>query len=284
MKKLDIDARGKINLTLDVLFKRLDGYHEVEMIMQTIALKDIISIELLSQRDIVLNTNCKKLPQDESNLAYQAAELMMKEYGLDAGVSIDIHKNIPLAAGLAGGSSDAAAVIIGMNELFELKIPKDELMTLGKRIGADVPFCILGKTALARGIGEQLTPLKSLSGLSILLVKPPYCISTKEVYNRLDVKNIKIRPDTKAMIDYIEHQDIGKIASGLCNVLEEVTLRLYPELGDIKKRMLQKGALGSIMSGSGPSVFGIFENIRDAKRAADDFAVKDSWIFVTKTE
>ncbi|HHY71580.1 MAG TPA: 4-(cytidine 5'-diphospho)-2-C-methyl-D-erythritol kinase [Thermoanaerobacterales bacterium] len=282
MQKLDIDARGKINLTLDVLCKRPDGYHEVEMIMQTIALKDIVSLKLTSQPSIKLNSNCPQLTRDEENLAYQAARLMMQQYRLDAGISITISKNIPLGAGLAGGSADAAAVIVGINELFELKRPQAELMSLGKKIGADVPFCIMGKTALSRGIGEKLSPLKSLSGFGVLLVKPPYFVSTKEVYNRLDVKNIKNRPDTKAMVDHIKHQNIDKIASGLCNVLEEVTLKLYPELDDIKNLLIQKGALGSLMSGSGPTVFGLFENTLDAKRAADDVAYRGNWIFVTE--
>ena len=234
MEKLDIDAKGKINLTLDVLFKRPDGYHEVEMIMQTLALKDIVSLKLMSRPSIELDSNCPQLPLDEENLAYQAARLMMEEYRLDAGISITMNKNIPLAAGLAGGSADAAAVIVGINELFQLKRPQEELMSLGKKIGADVPFCIIGKTALARGIGDQLTPLRPLSGFGVLLVKPHYSVSTKEVYNRLNVKNIKTRPDTKTVIGHIEEQNIGKIASGLCNVLEEVTLKLYPALNDIK--------------------------------------------------
>lgn len=282
MQKLDIDAKGKINLTLDVLFKRPDGYHEVEMIMQTVALKDIVSLKLISQPIIELKTNYPQLARDEDNLAFQAARLMIKEYRLDAGISITLDKNIPLAAGLAGGSANAAAVIVGINELFQLKRPQEELMSLGKKIGADVPFCILGKTALARGIGEKLSPLKSLSGFGVLLVNPPYSVSTKEVYNRLDVKNIKTRPDTQGMISHIKERNIEKISSGLCNVLEEVTLKLYPKLSDIKKQLIQRGALGSLMSGSGPTVFGLFENPRDAKRAADDEMKSGNKIFVTE--
>ena len=282
MHKLDIDAKGKINLTLDVLFKRPDGYHEVEMIMQTLALKDIISLKLISQPIIELKTNCRQLVRDEDNLAFQAARLMMEEYGLDAGISITLNKNIPLGAGLAGGSANAAAVIVGINELFQLKKSQEELMSLGKKIGADVPFCILGKTALARGIGEKLSPLKPLSGFGVLLVKPSYSVSTKEVYNRLDVKNIKTRPDTKGMIEHIKEQNIAKIGSGLCNVLEEVTLKLYPALNNIKKQLKQRGAMGSLMSGSGPTVFGLFESARDAKRAADAAIFRGNWIFVTE--
>lgn len=280
MEKLTIDASAKINLTIDVLFKRPDGYHEIEMIMQTISLKDEVSLKLIPRPVIELTSNCLKLPRDESNLAYKAAKLMIKEYQLDAGITININKNIPIAAGLAGGSADAAAVIVGINEIFQLNRPKDELMNLGKKIGADVPFCIVGKTALAQGIGEKLLSLKPLSGFGVLLVKPPYFVSTKEVYSRLDVKTIQKRPDTIAMIEYIKLQDIGKIASGLCNVLEEVTLKLYPELDFIKKHLICHGALGSLMSGSGPTVFGLFETVQDANRAADNINLAGNKILV----
>ena len=282
MHKLDIDAKGKINLTLDVLFKRPDGYHEVEMIMQTLALKDIISLKLISQPIIELKTNCRQLVRDEDNLAFQAARLMMEEYGLDAGISITLNKNIPLGAGLAGGSANAAAVIVGINELFQLKKSQEELMSLGKKIGADVPFCILGKTALARGIGEKLSPLKPLSGFGVLLVKPSYSVSTKEVYNRLDVKNIKNRPSTMEMVKNIQNQDLDSISKGLCNVLEQVTLRMYPELEEIRNELLNLGALGSLMSGSGPTVFGIFETKQDAKKAAKKLSFEQSLVYVTE--
>jgi len=179
LEKLTIDASAKINLTIDVLFKRPDGYHEIEMIMQTISLKDEISLKLIPRPVIELTSNCLKLPRDESNLAYKAAKLMIKEYQLDAGITININKNIPIAAGLAGGSADAAAVIVGINEIFQLNRPKDELMNLGKKIGADVPFCIVGKTALAQGIGEKLLSLKPLSGFGVLLVKPERGLSDK---------------------------------------------------------------------------------------------------------
>lgn len=284
MEKLTVDASGKINLTIDVLFKRPDGYHEVEMIMQTISLKDEISLKLIPRLVIELTSNCLKLPQDENNLAYKAAKLMIEEYQLDAGITININKNIPIAAGLAGGSADAAAVIVGINEMFQLNRPQEELMALSQKIGADVPFCIVGKTALAQGIGEKILPLKPLSDFGLLLVKPPYFVSTEEVYSRLDVKTIQNRPDTLAMIEYINMQDIGKIASGLCNVLEEVTLKLYPELDFIKKHLVQRGALGSLMSGSGPTVFGIFETVQDAKRAADEINLTGYQIFVSKMQ
>lgn len=283
MFKLDIDARAKINLTLDVLYRRPDGYHEVEMIMQSIALKDHLTLELLSTSTVEVCCDIPGLPCDESNLAYKAAKLMIKEFNLDAGVKITLDKNIPLAAGLAGGSADAAAVMTGMNELFDLKKTAEELMMLGKTIGADIPFCIHGGTAVARGIGEKLTPLKPVTKVGLLLVKPPGGVSTKQVYSRLDVKNIKTRPDTPAMIRNIIKKDVETMAKGLCNVLEEVTFELYPKLPLIKDELKRNGAMGSLMSGSGPTVYGIFETREDAKRAAEKMLKGDRTIIVTET-
>jgi 4-diphosphocytidyl-2-C-methyl-D-erythritol kinase len=284
LKKITIEAKAKINLTLDVLYKRPDGYHEVESIMQTVSLKDWIFLKLIPGPAIELSSNCQELPRDERNLAYKAARLMMEEYQLDAGMAIHIDKNIPIGAGLAGGSADAAAVILGINEMFQLNRPREELMALGKKIGADVPFCIAGKTALARGIGEKILPLKPLSNFGLVLAKPPYYVSTQEVYSRLDVKTIQKRPDTPAMMEHIEQRDIGEIASGLCNVLEEVTLKLYPELELIKQHLISHGALGSLMSGSGPTVFGLFESARDAERAAEKIGLDGNEIFVCKMQ
>ena len=270
MHKIDIDAPAKINLTLDVLHRRQDGYHELEMIMQTINLKDRVTVEVIPEQAIKIHTNHKELPIDGRNIAYKAAKMMIKEFNLDAGFKIHLHKKIPVGAGLAGGSSNAAAVILAINELFGLKRSKEELMILGKRIGADVPFCIQKGTVLASGIGEKLKVLNKIPKLSLLLVKPPYSVSTKEVYNRLDISHIKQRPETKAMIDSINRQDVNGIASHLCNVLEEVTLKLHPELEVIKNLMFQGGALGSLMSGSGPTIFGVFENTPQAVRAREE--------------
>ena len=282
MRKIQIEAPAKINLTIDVLFKRPDGYHEVEMIMQTIGLKDVVDIELLSEKSIKVTSDCESIPNDETNLVWQAADMMINEYRLDAGLKIHIHKRIPVAAGLAGGSADAAAVIRGINELFDLKRPKKELMASGKTLGADVPFCIQGGTAIARGIGEKIIPLKPLSDIALVLVKPPYSISTKEVYSRLDVKNIKNRPSTMEMVKNIQNQDLDSISKGLCNVLEQVTLRMYPELEEIRNELLNLGALGSLMSGSGPTVFGIFETKQDAKKAAKKLSFEQSLVYVTE--
>ncbi|HHW03561.1 MAG TPA: 4-(cytidine 5'-diphospho)-2-C-methyl-D-erythritol kinase [Thermoanaerobacterales bacterium] len=284
MFKLDIDARAKINITLDVLYRRPDGYHEVEMIMQSIALKDHLTLELMPGRAIEVCCDAAELANDETNLAYKAAKLMMDEFGLDAGVKITLRKNIPMSAGLAGGSADAAAVMIGMNELFDLKKSGEELMMLGKTIGADIPFCIHGGTAVARGIGEKLTPLKPMPQVALVLVKPPYSVSTKQVYSRLDVKDIRSRPDTAAMIRSITDEDVATMARGLCNVLEEVTFELYPELFSIKEELKKNGALGSLMSGSGPTIYGIFETRGAAQKAAARMATGNKAVIISETQ
>ncbi|ADL06840.1 4-(cytidine 5'-diphospho)-2-C-methyl-D-erythritol kinase [Thermosediminibacter oceani] len=284
MDKVELEARAKINLTLDVLYRRSDGYHEVEMIMQTISLKDRIVITLIPEKGIRIVNSCRELPDGEDNLAFKAAKLMMDEYGLDAGVEIKLFKEIPIAAGLAGGSADAAAVLEGLNELFGLGLPKEALMRLGEMIGADVPFCTMGGTALARGKGEKLTPLPPVPPMNLLLVKPPFAVSTREVYNRLKIDSITKRPDTEAVIRSIEKGDVDGISRGLCNVLEEVTFAQHPELGIIKAWLVERGAMGSLMSGSGPTVYGIFENRRDAERAAASMPLSGCRIFISQVD
>lgn len=280
MRKIEVEARAKINLTLDVVSKRPDGYHDVEMLMQSIDLADHITIELDAPGEISIETDDRDLPTGEENLAYKAARLMVDEFSLDAGVKITINKDIPLAAGLAGGSADAAAVILGMDRLFELGNSNSLLSELGVKIGADVPFCIHGGTALARGIGEILTPLKAAPSFPILLVKPPYNISTREIYSALDLESINQRPETLAMIRSIEDQDVEGISQKLCNVMEKVTFKLCPELMDLKSRLRELGSMGSLMSGSGPTIFGIFESQKDAQRAAEALNLKHCWVRV----
>ncbi|KYO67283.1 4-(cytidine 5'-diphospho)-2-C-methyl-D-erythritol kinase [Thermovenabulum gondwanense] len=282
MHRFEMDVKAKINLTLDVLYKRQDGYHEVEMIMQTISLSDRVSIRLLPEKEIRILCEAPGVPLNEENTAYKAAKLMMDKFNLDAGLEIDIKKYIPVAAGLAGGSADAAAVLMGINEIFDLKKDLGQLMELGKIIGADVPFSIMGGTAVARGIGEKLEPLPGLKDIVVLLVKPPYFVSTKEVYSRLNVGNIKKRPDTMGTIDKIKRADVRGIAEGLCNVLEEVTFKMHPELERIKEAMKERGALGSLMSGSGPTVYGIFESLKDAQKAAEKFNGNNNTVIITE--
>lgn len=268
MDKITIEAPAKINLSIDILRKRPDEYHEVEMIMQTISLYDVISLEIIDA-GIEIECDKKYIPQGERNIAYKAAKLLLDKYSLCKGIKIIIEKNIPIAAGLAGGSTDAAAVLKGMNYLFKLNINSKELSALGKQIGADVPFCINGGTMLAKGIGEELSSLNTLNKFFVVLVKPDIRVSTKWVYQSLNLNDIKLRPNTNLIIDAISKNDIKKLAGNMTNVLENVTERKYPIIAQIKKDLLDYGAHGSIMSGSGPSVFGIFTDFNVAKHAFD---------------
>jgi 4-diphosphocytidyl-2-C-methyl-D-erythritol kinase len=268
MDYITLNANAKINLSLDVLRKREDGYHEVRMIMQTIDLHDEVIVESI-ENGIEVSCNKHWVPSGNKNIAYKAAELIIEEYGIQKGVRIKIIKNIPVAAGLAGGSSDAAAVLKGINRLFSLGISENDLMLLGKKIGADVPFCIKGGTALAEGIGDKLTSLNPLRGISIILVKPKIFVSTAWVYNNLDLKRITSKPDTETLINAVEEGNISNVVKNMRNVLESVTVKKHSVIKDIKDSLIRYGALGSMMSGSGPTVFGIFEDKAYAKNAYD---------------
>ncbi len=254
-----LEAHAKINLSLDVLNKRDDGYHNLRMIMQTIQLHDTISIEKIPS-GVEIDCIASYVPNNSTNIACKAAEAMISKYNLNAGVRIKIDKKIPVAAGLAGGSADAAAVIKGINSLFNLGIKQNELMETGSTIGADVPYCIMGGTALAEGIGEELTSLSLLKDIPILIVKPKIGVSTAWVYKNLDFGKIIRRPDTEALISAIQNKDVKFIAQNMRNVLESVTVIKHPIIEKIKNNLLEEGAIGSMMSGSGPSVFGIFDN------------------------
>ncbi len=255
--KLYEKAPAKINLMLDVLHKRPDGYHEVEMIMTMVDLADRLTITELSGNSIHISSQAGYIPLDDKNLAYQAASKIKERYGIRQGVHIHIDKRIPVAAGLAGGSSDAAAALRGLNRLWNLDIPHEEMMELGASIGSDVPFCITGGTALATGRGEQLTPLASPPDCWVILAKPPINVSTAGVYGRLKADRIEHHPSAAAMQRAIEQQSFEGICSELGNVLEDVTLSHYPEVQRLKHAMQQLGADGVLMSGSGPTVFGL---------------------------
>lgn len=250
-------APAKINLSLDVLYKRNDGYHEVEMIMTMVDLADRIEMQELPRDTIMISSQAGYIPLDEKNLAFQAARLIKDRYGVKQGVYIHLDKNIPVAAGLAGGSSDAAATLRGLNRLWQLNISIPELQKLGAELGSDVPFCITGGTAIARGRGEKLEPIKNAFQSWVILAKPPINVSTSQVYGKLNANGIKHHPDTRQMVDAIQGKQFDKLCSGLCNVLEEVTLDLYPEVRHIKECMQKLGAEGVLMSGSGPTVFGL---------------------------
>lgn len=259
-------AYAKINLGLDVIGRLENGYHEVKMIMQTVGIFDVLTLTKTSE-GIVVSTDNGELPTDDNNLIYKAARLMIETYDIPHGVRIHLEKNIPIAAGMAGGSTDAAATFLGMNELFSLGASEEELRGLGVKIGADVPYCIMGGTALAEGIGEKLTRLPDAPDCCLLVAKPDINVSTKYVYEHLDAEGVDIHPDIDGMREAIEQGSLEGIVTRLGNVLEVVTVKKYTIIEEIKKTMLSYGAKGSLMSGSGPTVFGIFENEEDAGKA-----------------
>ncbi|EIJ80092.1 4-diphosphocytidyl-2-C-methyl-D-erythritol kinase [Bacillus methanolicus PB1] len=257
--KLLVKAPAKINLTLDVLYKRPDGYHEVEMIMTTIDLADRLELSLLDEDQIKIISHNHFVPDDERNLAYQAAQLLKKRFQVTKGASIRIEKTIPVAAGLAGGSSDAAATLKGLNKLWNLGLSLDELAEMGAEIGSDVSFCVYGGTALAKGRGEIITELPAPPTCWVILAKPSIGVSTADVYRRLDLNRIS-HPNTKEMIKAIETKDYSKICQNLGNVLEYVTMKMHPEVVLIKEQMKRFGADAVLMSGSGPTVFGLVQH------------------------
>ena len=262
-----LQAFAKINLGLDVLGEREDGYHEVRMIMQTIRMYDQLDMRKSVEPGIHLTTNKKYIPVDENNLVWRAAKLMMDTCGIIEGVSIHLHKVIPVAAGMAGGSSDAAATLVGMNRLFHCGLSKEKLMELGVQIGADVPYCVLRGTALAEGIGEKLTVLPPMPDCWILIGKPGISVSTKYVYTTLDLNTDTVHPDIDGMKKALEDGNLYGITERMGNVLQDVTIPAYPEVERIKEQMKTLGAVNAMMSGSGPTVFGIFDNEEKAQEA-----------------
>lgn len=272
IKHLGLKAYGKINLGLDVLRKREDGYHEVRMIMQTVGIFDRIDLIRTAEPGIQVETNLYYLPTNENNLVYKAAKLLMDEFQITEGVQIRLRKFIPVAAGMAGGSSDAAAVLFGVNKMFRLGLNTSQLMERGVKIGADVPYCILRGTALSEGIGEILTPLPPVPQCQVLIAKPAISVSTKFVYDNLHANDLKPEqhPDIDGILQAIQDQDIYGIAGRLGNVLETVTIKEYPVIRQIKETMLESGAIGALMSGSGPTVFGLFTNPKAAQTAYEE--------------
>lgn len=269
MDRIELKALAKINLGLDVLRRREDGYHEVRMIMQTIGLCDELEIRKTKQPGIQVETNLYYLPTNENNLVYKAAQLLKDEFDLRDGIGIRLRKRIPVAAGMAGGSSDAAAVLWGMNQMYKLGLSRQELMDRGVKLGADVPYCVLRGTALAEGIGEKLSVLPPMPKCYILIAKPGISVSTKFVYENLHANDLRPEqhPDVDAMIRAMEKKDLGLLASRMGNVLETVTVPAYPVIDEIKRFMVEHGALGAMMSGSGPTVFGIYDTRGKARQA-----------------
>lgn len=268
MDKIKLKALGKINLGLDVLGRRPNGYHDVRMVMQTVYLYDQILLEKTDKEGISLKTNLFYLPVNENNLAYRAAKMLIDEFAIKEGVHISLEKHIPVAAGMAGGSSNAAAVLYGMNRLFQLGLTDQELMERGVKLGADVPYCIMRGTVLAEGIGEELTPLPAMPKCHVLLAKPPISVSTQKVYEKLDAQEVTEHPDIDGILLGLQTGDLKKITSSMGNVLENVTITEYPQIERIKDVMKEEGALNAMMSGSGPTVFGIYDDKMLARRAA----------------
>ena len=274
MKQIALKALAKINLGLDVLGRRANGYHDVRMVMQSIYLYDDVKIERTEKKGIEVRTNLYFLPTDENNIAYKAAAMMIREFAIQEGVIITLDKHIPVAAGMAGGSSNAAAVLFGMNRMFGLGLSQKDLMERGVKLGADVPYCIMRGTVLAEGIGEELTVLPAMPKCTVLVAKPAISVSTKVVYEALDAKEILKHPDIDALIAGLEQGSLPDIAAAMGNVLEDVTIPLYPVIEDIKNEMKAAGALNAMMSGSGPTVFGLFENKAQARKAQDKIREK----------
>lgn len=293
--KVTVKGYAKINLGLDVIGKLENGYHLLRSVMQQIDLYDTVELSRLSEAVVIKNalpaavtdngmritltSDSDAVPLDQSNLAYKAARLLLEHDSISEGVHIHITKRIPVAAGLAGGSTDAAAVFMGMNELFGLGHSKDELQELGVKLGADVPFCIMGGTALAEGIGEKLTPIKTMPTMYLVIAKPSIGVSTKYVYENLRLEQVT-HPDTEKILAAMQHKDLKEMTGLLGNVLESVTIEKYPLIRELKDAMLETGAVGSLMSGSGPTVFGIFDTMEKAAEAEKRMRRKYPQVFI----
>lgn len=266
---MKLRAYAKINLGLDVLRRREDGYHDVKMIMQTIQMYDMLEMEKSEQPGIHLTTNLSYIPVNENNLVYKAVKLLMNQYRIEEGITISLNKFIPVAAGMAGGSSDAAAALVGVNRMFQLGLTRQQLMKLGVKIGADVPYCVMRGTALAEGIGEKLTALPPMPQCYVLIGKPGISVSTKFVYTNLNLGPDTHHPDINGMIQALQDGDLYGITDRMENVLESVTIPAYPVIETIKNHMKAHGAVNAMMSGSGPTVFGIFDDKEKAEYACE---------------
>ena len=291
---MKVKAFAKINLCLDVLRRKENGYHEVEMVMTNVDIFDVLEIKELEEKKILLKSYNTDLAMDETNLIYKAIALLQKETGKTFGVEVLLEKNIPMEAGMAGGSADAAATLKAVNEFFKLGVSDERLLELGASLGADIPFCIMGGTVLASGIGEKLRRLSPLPKMKLLIVKPKAGLSTKKVYESLDIDGLNkagfIHKDVGEMVSVIESDEadktkIEKIAGRLDNILEVPSIRLLPLIADIKQKMLDNNCLGALMSGSGTAIFGIYENDEDMIKTKEILEKDDriNYIQITNT-
>lgn len=279
---MKIKAYAKINIALDVVGKREDGYHLLRMIMQSVDLYDTITIDKIDS-GIKLKCNKHYVPTDERNLAYKAAKLFMETYSIEEGVQIDLIKNIPVSAGLAGGSTDAAGVLKLMNKIFNINASEDELKSLGLKLGADVPYCISGGTALCEGIGEKITQLKPFKDKILVLIKPPFGVSTKEVYKEFNLSKAIFHPKIEELIKAMEKDDIYFVSDNMKNLLENVTLKKHRVITNIKEEVKSTGSIGTMMSGSGPTVFAFFDDMLKAQMCYDNMKKKYKDVFITRT-
>ena len=271
MKTLTRNAYAKVNLALDVLRRREDGYHDVCMIMQNLSLYDTLTFTMEEADALAITLSCDKefVPCDERNLIYKAIVLMGETYHLTGNIHVELVKRIPVEAGMAGGSTDCAAAFHAMRELYGLDVSDQELMKLGVKLGADVPYCIMAKTALSEGIGEVLTEVAPLPDCYVVVAKPTISVSTKMVYENLHANELQHHPDVAGMIEALKQGDLSGVASRMENVLETVTTKLYPQIEEIKQTMKESGAENAIMSGSGPTVFGLYREKAIAEQAAE---------------
>ena len=283
MDTFKLNAYGKINLGLDVVERLENGYHQVRMVMQTIGIFDELTFTRRKE-GIRITADSDEIPTNEHNLVYKAVRLMKETYNIAGGVEIHLKKRIPVAAGMAGGSSDAAAALRGVDRMFGLGLNQQELCRLGVQIGADVPYCIMSGTVLAEGIGEKLTPLAAAPDCYVLLVKPDVSVSTRDVYTNFKLDKVKVHPDIDGMIQAVKEGSLSGITSRMENVLEQVTVSRYPVIQDIKDKMKEMGAMNSLMSGSGPTVFGIFCEEERARKAYEGMRIqyKTYQIYLTK--
>ena len=273
MVRIVLEPFAKVNLGLDIVGRRDNGYHEVKMIMQSVDLKDSMTLTVNDTDIVTIMTDSKDIPADDSNIVVKAIKLLKQEYGIKKGISVELKKNIPIAGGMAGGSADAAAALRGMNELFNLKLDDKKLCELGVKLGADVPYCIMGGTMLSEGIGEVLTPLKSAPDCYVAIVKPAFSVSTKKVYEAYDSLSGDriIHPDIDGLIDAINEGDLYKMCTCMGNSLESVTEKEHTLIAEIKRILKEKGAVKAMMSGSGPTVFAIFDDKDKANSAISVF-------------
>lgn len=268
MEKITIKAHAKINLALDILGKRDDGYHEIRTVMQSLALHDVLQIKKVYKKNYLkIVTNLRWLPTDERNLVYRACAKLIELYNIPCGVFVELTKNISVSAGMAGGSTDCAAALLGMRKLFNLPVTDIELAALAKSFGADVPYCLKGGTALAEGIGENLTILPDMPKMYVLIAKPPVIVSTGDVFKRFSIEQAGKRPDINKMLQALNDRNTAEIAANMANVLESVTETMYPVITDLKCCMMRNKAAGAMMTGSGPTVFGLFLTNTDASEA-----------------